>query len=195
MQLPFVTAVQRRVAAVSIGPSTVRGRGNTGVASTAQQFLASLPLARFSVADGGAFRTELDSATEQLRNSFPEGAQFWGLARKCLNVFLCDAFCNLYLHREYRLAVAERFFEVPLDSIVAKALRRHQRRALSAWPGVKYLTPAVSDVFQGVALDLAGTMGITRVHLDIFLWVEGRSRPNKALQQTGPHYDLSRCEV
>ena len=55
MHWPLVTAVQRRVAAISIGPSTVRGKGNTGVASAAQQFLASLSLARFSVADGEAF--------------------------------------------------------------------------------------------------------------------------------------------
>jgi len=161
----------------------VRGKGNSGVAFAAQQFLASLSLARFCVPDEAAFRTELDRATEELQNSFPERARFWGLARKCLNVFLCDSFCNLYLHREFRLAVAEKFFEVPLDEIVAKALRRHERQSLPTWPGVKHLVPVVSDNFQRVALDIANTMGITRVHLEIFLWVEGRSNPKQAKQE------------
>jgi hypothetical protein len=159
MPSPLVTAVQRRVAVISIGPSTARGKGNAGVVAAAHQFLGALPLARFSVADGGAFRAELDSATEELLSRFRERARFWALARKCLNIFLCDAFCNLYLHNTYGLAVAEPHFEVPPDSNVAKDLRGRNRQALPPWRGVKHLTPEVSDRYQAVALDLARTMG------------------------------------
>jgi hypothetical protein len=202
MQLPLVEAVQRRVAVVAIGPSAVRGKGNTGVASAAREFLASLSLASFAVTDCRAFREALKSATEQLQNSFPKEGGSWGLARKCVNLFLCDAFFNRYLHLEYGLAVAEEFFEIPLDGIVAKALSQYVRdplrllkrlapldcialkpngakvKPLPTWPGVKHLTPLVSDAYQEVARDLAGALRITRVHLDTFLWVEGRTGAN-----------------
>ena len=43
-QAEFVRTIQRHVARIAIGPSAVRGAGNTGVADAAREFLADLDL-------------------------------------------------------------------------------------------------------------------------------------------------------
>lgn len=104
MHRPLIDAVQHRVAVIAIGPSTARRQGTAGVVASAQRFLATLSLAPFASSDSDGFRTALDEATERLRDSFPEVAKSWGLARKCLNIFLRDAFYNHYLREHYGLA-------------------------------------------------------------------------------------------
>ena len=41
---------------------------------------------------------------------------------------------------------------------------------LPRWPGVKYLTPEVSEVYQAFASKVARREGLKRVHLDAYLW-------------------------
>lgn len=170
----LVKAIQRRVAVVAIGPSTVRGQRVPGVVDSAREFLASLSLDRFATANAQVFREQLDEVTEELRVALPKGARWWGLARKCLNIFLRDAFYNHYLRQAVKIDRAEKFYEVPLDRIVAKALRKKSEVRLPKWPGVKHLTPDVSDEYQQAAAALARKMEIDRVHLDTYLWVDGR---------------------
>jgi hypothetical protein len=106
---------------------------------------------------------------------FPAKARSWGLARKCLNIFLRDCFYSHDLRRAYRLGVAAPWFEVPLDAVVVRELRNRMSDRLPArWPGVKHLTPSLSADYQAFAKELSSRMGIHRVHLDTFLWVEGR---------------------
>jgi hypothetical protein len=101
----------------------------------------------------------------------------WGLARKVLNIFLRDCYYNGLLMNTYKLKSAERFFEVPLDSVVAKALKAGQPRgALPPWRGVKHLSPEDSARFQEAALALCRSWNIARVHLHTFLWVRGADR-------------------
>jgi len=174
----LTSAIQKHVATVSISPSTVRGQGAPGVVAVVRDHLASLRLSRFRVSDRGAFRRSLEGATQDLVSALPAAARSWGLARKCLNVFLRDSFYNARLVSEFGLGVAEPFFEVPLDRIVAKELRRHAGRGLlPIWPGVRHLTADMSEVYQAFALELSASWGIARVYLDTYLWVEGRERP------------------
>lgn len=42
-----------------------------------------------------------------------------------MNIFLRDCFYNAYLRDAYGLAVAEPWFEVPLDSVVAEGLKKN----------------------------------------------------------------------
>lgn len=173
--LPLVSAIQKHVAVVAIGPSTVRGQGASGVVAAAQGYLASLALDEFGVREKAEFDRSLETATAKLVTSFPKQARSWGLARKCLNIFLRDAFYNAFLAPKYGLSASESFYEVPLDGVVAKELRRHAgRKRLPTWPGVKHLTPAVSETYQKYALELSRSWGISRVNLDTYLWVEGR---------------------
>ncbi|MGH7604124.1 MAG: hypothetical protein ACRENK_09030 [Gemmatimonadaceae bacterium] len=117
----------------------------------------------------------MDLSTDDLVRTLPGKARSWGLARKCLNIFLHDAYYNSYLVREFGLAQAEPFYEVPLDGVVARELKRRAGRGkLPPWLGVKHLTQPLSDVLQSYAQFCSETMGIARIHLDSYLWVEGR---------------------
>lgn len=73
--------------------------------------------------------------------------------------------------------------EIPLDNLVATALKRRVGRGgLPSWLGLKRLTPSVSWQFQLRAKDWADAEGISRVHLDMRIWVEQRtSLANKTL--------------
>jgi hypothetical protein len=152
------------------------------VAKAARLFLASLPLRKFAASDENSFRRVLDEKTERLRQSLPDGARDWGLARKCLNIFLRDAFYNAYLRTEFGLSCAEPWYEVPLDSQVARrlervALREGRHPALPKWTTLKDLQPTANDCYQAFALELAQQNRITaRVHLDLYLFRLGGPR-------------------
>jgi hypothetical protein len=177
MTLPLIDVIQQRVAVIAISPSAARGQGVPGVVSAGQRFLSSLSMCRFAVRDGQSFRTELNKATQELQESFPRSAQTWGLARKCLNIFLRDVYYTHYLRDHFGLTVDENWFEMPLDSIVVRALRQKTATKLPRWLGVKHLKPEASEIYQHAATELAAAKGITRVHLDAYLWLEGRVDP------------------
>ena len=169
--------IQSRAARTCIGPSTVRGRGNAGAVEAARIFLRRLNLAPFGSTDSTSFQTQLNLTTEDLRKALPHGCQYWGMARKILNIFLLDCFYTSYLDSAFHLDRAESFFELPLDSITAKELRRAAKKrdiSLPPWPGVKHLTIPVSASFQMAAADEASKLGIARVHLDAFWWSVSR---------------------
>lgn len=132
------------------------------------------------------FRKSLDSATTELRDALPQKARSWGVARKCLNIFLRDAFYTCYLREEYDLNSSEPWYELPLDRVVVKEMRtKAGRGVLPWWPGVKYLKPENSSVYQAYALKMAEGMGISRVHLDTYLWVDGRKIKPGAVKLSG----------
>lgn len=167
-------AIKRRAAIVAVGPSTARGQGVPGVVDALRVALDRLPLAHFSKSRAGSFARVLDESTQQVVAGLPRPARSWGLARKCLNIFLRDCFYNAYLRDAYGLTVAEPWFEVPLDRVVAEGLRSHLPNTLPRWPGVKRVTPELSEHFQEKASVLSERWRITRVHLDTYLWVAGR---------------------
>ncbi|HEX2209222.1 MAG TPA: hypothetical protein VHG93_16205, partial [Longimicrobium sp.] len=154
-----------------------RGSGSVGVADSARAFLATLSLEQFSTDDPVRFRRRLDEATSRLRDHLPPPANSWGLARKCVNVFLRDAFYNYYLRTAFGLDLAEALYEVPLDNVVATALKREGRPGqLPQWNGLRHLTAPMSDRFQGFASELAAKRETARVHLDAILWTLNRSQ-------------------
>ena len=168
-------ALQRYVAVTSVGASAVRG-SPTGTADSAREFLAAVSLRQFGTNRERAFRERLDSATEELRRALPAKRKHWGLARKLINIFLHNAFYNHYLRTHYRLDKAELFFEVPLDSAVARGLRREQSTGekLPRWRGLVSLTAEENAEYQESAAGLARNWGVARVHLDAVLWVQER---------------------
>jgi len=190
---PFVQAMQKRVAEDAIGVSTVRRHGSKGTAEAAKRFLADVSLQQFVALDEGSFHDVLDETTDQLMRFLPKHSRSWGLARKCLNIFLRDALYNVYLRNEYGLSKAEQWCEVPLDGKVAKKLRRAAGRGvLPKWDGVKRLDPMDSAIYQKFAQDFALEMGIARVHLDLYRWRTEAEPPNqRELQITQPDDDAS----
>jgi hypothetical protein len=173
----FYADMQRYIAVTTIGPSALRNQGAQGVLKIAQAHLTTTDLNRFRTTDESTFLHALDQATEELRRSFPCGAQNWGAARKALNLFLRDICYNRFLCERHGLSSAEEWMEIPLDSLVAGALKRRSRRAaLPRWPGLNGLTAEVSFKFQTFAKGVANEEGISRVHLDMRLWTTERER-------------------
>jgi hypothetical protein len=165
-----LTAIRRMLARATVGPSTVRNQGAPGIAVAARSFLVELDLDPFSTSDPTAFAAELESQTLKLVAALPAKARSWGLARKCLNIFLREAFYNAFLQDRYRLDVAEKLYELPLDSISAGKLRARRPRTLPEWPGVRHLQPSMSARYQAAADLVAEEEGIVRVHLDAIFW-------------------------
>jgi hypothetical protein len=171
MRDDFLPAVQWHVARLSIIASAARGQGVAGVVEAARSYVATLPLAPFGADSERAFQQHLDDATAQLRRRLPHGARSWGVSRKLLNIFLRNALYNGYLNQAYRLHNAETWFEVPLDSLVAKELeRRYLPARLTPWKGVKHATPKLSREYQQAIRRLAQSEGIAPVHLDTYWW-------------------------
>lgn len=170
----FIPTVQRKVATTAVGPSALRGQGQ-GVLGASQQFLTNLRLTRIPKISEIRFKRWLDRQTIALLDVLPINGQPWGAARKAINLFLRDVLYNKYLCRHFAFGQIERWLEVPLDSAVARGLKaKAGRGALPVWPGLKHLDHTVSDEFQKYASVHAHSLGIDRVHLDIYLWLENR---------------------
>ena len=173
----FLDAVKSRAARIAATSSAARGRGNAGVVEAARAYLRRMDLSDFGTDDGAVVRAALNRRTQRLRRKLPTRARHWGLARKLLNIFLRDCLYTTYLNTAFQLARAERHLELPLDSITATELKRAAGRGkLPAWPGVRHVTPKVSERFQRSAANLAKEQGIARVHLDAVYWSVGRDR-------------------
>jgi hypothetical protein len=188
----FYLDMQTYIAITTIGPSTLRNQGSKGVIKAAQKYVASIDIRIFRAKDEAAFLEVLDQETENLRRALPEGAQNWGAARKALNLFLRDVCYNRFLCEIHGLAQAEDWMEIPLDSLISASLKRKSMRGqLPAWPGLNRLTPEVSSKFQAFARQVAMERRISRVHLDMRLWIEARERNGEqgalpARQETTP---------
>ena len=171
----FYRDMQRYIAVTTVGPSALRNQGSKGVIKAAQKYLTEVELSAFRSRNEDNFLTTLDAQTEQLRKVLPHGAQNWGAARKALNLFLRDICYNRFLCERYGLTRSEEWMEIPLDSLVATALKRKAGRgALPRWPGLNQLKVDVSTRFQAFARELAASQGISRVHLDMRLWTDER---------------------
>ena len=183
----LLEALRSQIARAVTEPSTVRGKGNAGVAAAARAYLTQLDLAKLA-ADPEAFPALLDQRTDSLLKSFQgEARKRWGLARKILTLFLRDAVYNVHLREAYGLEVLERQLELPLDGESAKRVRRDYRKLrknqpdlpkLPGWKGPFVLTRQDSRDHQKAALKVAQAKGLkARIHLDAFFWSLERDEP------------------
>jgi hypothetical protein len=169
--------MQKYIAVTTVGPSTLRNQGASGVIEAAQRFLKKLDMRRFAVKEEKAFLAVLDTVTEELKQRLPRVARHWGAARKALNLFLRDVCYNRLLEQKYSLAGLEFWMEIPLDSLVAAALKKRIGKGkLPRWRGLKRLTPSESLLFQHKARQRANASHISRVHLDMRIWVKQRTK-------------------
>ena len=89
-----------------------------------------------------------------------------------MNIFLRDCLYTSYVRDAYNLALAERFFEVPLDRITGTRLWKASKGNVPRWKTVRGLTAEMSAAYQGQAADVAVGMDVARVHLDAICWGE-----------------------
>jgi hypothetical protein len=171
MKDDLMTFLLQRIAEGAVGPSALRNQGAKGVITAARGFLKSLDLADFSATSQDRFLDILNSHTSGMQRHLPPRARHWGAARKVLNLFLRDVLYNRYLCDRFHFDRIEKWMEVPLDRLAAEGIRRdYKANSLPRWPGLKHLSPEVSAVYQTAAFDLASSVQICRVHLDILYW-------------------------
>ncbi len=168
----LLRAIQHYNARAAIGSSSMRGAGSADVVRRAREFLGEMPLRPFGTSRRSRFMSCLDNATQDLKLALPTRAQHWGLARKGLNIFLRNCLYTIYLREEYDLARAEKFFEVPLDSITGIHLIKASGGTLPRWTTVRGLKAKKSAAYQAVAARFATEQGLVRVHFDAVWWGE-----------------------
>jgi len=168
----LINLMRQRVATTSVGASTARGMGPKGTVAAARTYLTSLDLRRFAVESEAEFKAVLNRATRVYVRKMPRGAQYWGACRKFLNIFLRGVVYQKYLVEHYDLHHIEPWLEVPLDSHVAKRLRRELggRKAAPPWRTVIGLEARTNAKYQKFASEVADQRGIDRVHLDVIYW-------------------------
>jgi hypothetical protein len=170
----FLKIVQEKVAVSAIGPSALRGQGK-GVLSAAQKVLKSIHLSELPRSSRDDFVKWLDDQTALILDAMPIKNEPWGAARKAINLFLRDTLYNRYLCERFKIHEVEEWLEIPLDSAVAKGLKRKAGHGgLPVWPRLKHLRKGVSEIYQDYAAIIAKEHGVARVHLDIIYWLENR---------------------
>jgi hypothetical protein len=169
----FISDIQRFVAISAVGVSALRGQGVGILKKIHEQLGLKTDLSKMAKLNTEIdFKKWHDQTTDSLMRTC--GAK-WGAARKALNLFLRDCLYNKYLNSHYRLDIIEHWLEIPLDSVIAKQLKRDAGRGcLPLWPGLKRLKKNESIKFQEHASFMAMEKGIARVHLDIGMWVNNR---------------------
>lgn len=169
--IPDIKLIQHYIAYTSVGASTVRGLRKKGVVSAARKALCSIRLKPYGNTTPESFRKLLNGDTEKIRLALPPETQYWGVARKVLNIFLRGALYNTYLSSHFGLAGSDACYEIPLDSITAMGIRAHSsQRSVPRWVGVKNVTAEINDQFQSLATEIAVAKQTLRVHLDAMLW-------------------------
>jgi hypothetical protein len=180
MNTELITALLRRTASASVGPSTARNMGLRGTVGAARDYLASLDIRKFDKKTEKEFLTSLNTATVAFVKYLPLGAKWWGSARKFLNIFLREVIYNRFLCEHYNLYRIEPWLELPLDSHVAKGLRKESGgHSLSRWKTVIRLDSESSHQYQELAAKVAKTKNIHRVHLDVLYWRPEYVTPNR----------------
>jgi len=173
-KIDFLETLRQRTAVVAVGPSALRGQG-AGVLGATQKALKTIDLLNISRDNETAFNHWLDEQTNVVLTALPIENKPWGAARKSVNLFLRDLLYNRYLCEMYKMQEIGHWLEIPLDSAVARGLKRIAGHGkLPAWPGLKNLRKDISAKFQDFADVLAKEKEMARVHLDIYLWLENR---------------------
>jgi hypothetical protein len=173
----FYTAIYRRIAQVSVGPSSLRKQGAPKVIHTCRKYFESqinLKTLIDVIRNKKGFIKFLNEHTLVLKNNLPDGAQNWGTARKGLNLFIRDVMYNKFVSDYYNLPSDLQSFnilldplEIPLDNDVVTELINRNTIQLPEWNGIKYLIKRESDLFQEQASLIAKEKNIPRIHLDL----------------------------
>lgn len=172
----FIIDLKKFTAVTAVGVQALRRQG-VGVIGNIQKYLVALDLSQTrSLKDRDAFCRWLDEVTDALKEEYKVS---WGAARKAINLFLRACFYNRYLSVEFGLDHLETWLEIPLDQVIAGQLRRERRKKagrglLPPWNGLGGLDKEKSEQFQKCASQMAIDKNLSRVHLDVGLWVNNR---------------------
>lgn len=167
----FLAYQRNKIAYEHLVPENLEFDKEGTVLQDLRTFLSDVELEPFSTIEQDEFQQNLDQTTEKLQESLSANRKTWGLARQSINWFLFGAQYNRYLSEPFDLYKAEHCFELPLNKRNVDGLRRQKGgKELPEWPGMNLLTPELNDQYQQYAAELGDHMGVSRLHLEIFLW-------------------------
>ena len=163
--------VQRRIANISVGASTVRGQPK-GTVNIARNYLKSLNLQEFSQStDEEEFKTLLNKHTQVLKEKLP--SKSWGIARKVLNIFLFQATHDILIYKYWSLNRIIPHLELTLDGPNAMRLKKFAKKEgiKLHWDNIYSLKPEVNEEFQAYAKRCAiSECNCEKCYLDIYWW-------------------------
>ena len=173
--IDFIRLMQDFLAVAAPSGAALRNQ-ERGVLKVVQNQLKTVQLRGVPFDTAVSYRRWLDRQTQKMLQAMTVKVEPWGAARKALNLFMRSCICDHYLRSEYRLERIERLAEIPLDSIVARALKEKPGGdQLPAWPGLKWLTKDQNDRFQAFAAEYAKQRRLpATVYLDNYLWLDNR---------------------
>lgn len=163
--------MQEKVAYESLQPKFLGYQNEVDELQNLRTFTLSLDLKRFATEDKNTFKKELDEATDELQDVLSSNHKTWGTARTGIDMFLQGALYNRYLSESYDLFLAEHLYELPLTKRTVDGLIRYQQeRTLPEWTGLDLLKKEIAEQYQDFAQKKSNELGISRVHLPMFLW-------------------------
>ncbi|MEX0686313.1 MAG: hypothetical protein WD267_00325 [Balneolales bacterium] len=167
----FLSTLQQKLVYESVTPSHLGFKYAISEMHIIHNLIMSLDLSKFSTKNSDEFKQSLDESTSELVNTLSAEERTWGTARTAINFYLREALYNRYLSEVNDLFLSEHFFETPINDTSVLTLRRQKNGStLPEWSGLSLFTPEQSDTYQNFAADLAKDLGVSRVHLELFLW-------------------------
>jgi hypothetical protein len=171
MNNELLSWMHKRAANGAVGPSTIRGMAPAGTAIIIKEYFYNLDIRAIKARSEKAFISNLDIVTDGLLKKLPAQSRYWGMARKCVNIFIRNCLYNRYISDYYKLPPMEKWLEIPLDSHVGKGLIAYSEPgSLPRWSKVIDLDRANSDLYQKAAFILASKKKVSRIHLDDWLY-------------------------
>ena len=169
-----VCHIRRFEAFAAIGLGTTRGQRPGFLSDMRSYLFEGIDLSSIPIAEED-FQAWLDQRTQEAVRAVARRPrrELWGVARKCVNLFLRACVYNHYLREAYpHLRQIVQLLEVPLDSRVGMGLHRFSGGLLPRWPGLNGLTSKTNKQFQEYARKYAaGKRYPARVFVDHDLWL------------------------
>ena len=174
-QIDFARLLQEFNAVAALGGNALRNQ-ERGVVRAIQTCLADIQLRDIPDTPAEAYEEWLDHRTGEILGGLQVQVRPWGTVRKAINLFMRACICDHYLRREFYLERIEPLAEIPLDGIVAGALKRRAGHGqLPVWVALKWLKKDEHRKFQVFAAEYARELHLpARVYLDNYLWLENR---------------------
>jgi hypothetical protein len=182
----FLKLIQRRIAQTCIGASAIRNQGSAGLLYTMRNYFEhSIVLEVFikKLSEKSSYNSFLNYHANRLLKELPRKSRNWGIARKGLNLFFRDVVYNKFLSDYYSFPIDfvkfnqfVRFLEVPLDKEVGVRIRKNSSKMAPRWTSIKSLTPEISKSFQLYADQIAGSLKIAKVNLDLIYWRDVKNK-------------------
>ena len=85
-----------------------------------------------------------------------------------MNLILRDILYNQYLCKHFSFNKIAPWLELPVDSLVAKALIKSGNTPHAKWKSIKSLKEKQNRIYQDAAISISRNKNMNPIHLDIY---------------------------